>query len=146
MSQIFEDAPNRNNPVAPREPPHDLLTRGRFLRSVTSELVNTITPSMTNRRVTAPCWYFERMDRNRPPWLRVCPNTFSTAASCRGKARCPASLSPPASCSAPHGLACSSMSENRKNIRGLASAPLRGTTFSQPSRTYHRPGGERRTS
>lgn len=78
---------------------------------------------------------------SRPPWLRVWPNTFSTVQSCRGKARCPANLSPSASCSGLQRLACSSMSENRKNILGLASVPLRGTTFSQPSRTYHRPAG-----
>lgn len=76
---------------------------------------------------------------SRPPWLLVWPNTFSTVQSCRGYACWPANLSPLMGCSGLQRLACSSMSENRKNILGLASAPFGGTILSQPSRMYHLP-------
>lgn len=84
-------------------------------------------------------WMCVLLTLRRPPLLLVWPNTFSKVHSCRGYMCWPTNLSPLLSCRGLQRLACSSTSENRKNILGLASAPLAGTTFSQPSRMYHLP-------
>lgn len=51
-------------------------------------------------------------------------------------------------CSGWQGFAAMRISENRKNILRFSSSPLEGTTKSQPSRIYQRPGhaGETETA